>query len=486
MFKSWVHLFSKFTPEALIFELLAICILLASYTAFYVMRKRRLGTMEETVPTGVVKAYLNELIVDAQNMRALLFGLLHGRDMSGNPMLHQMMGQSMGGGMQAMGGMIGAGVPSGGMINATGATTIIPVDPLALQNYLKNAGVTIDPTDLPKIQQVIESQLSDQASRLALIQAEKERIEQELASTKVVADKAAHMGDYDAKSAELLALKKKIADMETRLTEYSIIEDDLADLKRLQAENKTLRDQVQTATEQAQAASAAANEMAMAQVQAPAPAAAAPAQAAEAPAGPTPEEEEARLKAEEEARLIAQSEFSMIDQDPASAAAAAEAEASAPAPDAEVPPAADPMNVTGNIDFGAAAASPDAPNSEAAAGVDPLANIDFGAALAAQPETPPEPLVAAPTPAPAAAPAKADAGIYSSDPFERLSAKVSQQSQKPAAPVAPAAPAADPFANLVDQVEDTLEAGGDAAAPAAPGGKSDDELVAEFEKLLGS
>jgi hypothetical protein len=29
-------------------------------------------------------------------------------------------------------------------------------------------------------------------------------------------------------------------------------------------------------------------------------------------------------------------------------------------------------------------------------------------------------------------------------------------------------------------------AGGDEAAPAAPGGKSDDELVAEFEKLLGS
>ena len=58
------------------------------------------------------------------------------------------------------------------MINATGATTVVPVDPLALQNYLKNAGVTIDPTDLPKIQQVIESQLSDQASRLALIQAE--------------------------------------------------------------------------------------------------------------------------------------------------------------------------------------------------------------------------------------------------------------------------------------------------------------------------
>jgi hypothetical protein len=83
-------------------------------------------------------------------------------------MLHQMMG----GGMQAMGGMIGAAPTSGGMINATGATTVVPVDPLALQNYLKNAGVTIDPTDLPKIQQVIESQLSDQASRLALIQAE--------------------------------------------------------------------------------------------------------------------------------------------------------------------------------------------------------------------------------------------------------------------------------------------------------------------------
>ena len=77
---SWVHVFSSFTPEALLFEALLISILMAGYAVFWVLRKRRLGSVDQVVPTGVVKIYLNDLILDAERMRAQLFGLLSGTE----------------------------------------------------------------------------------------------------------------------------------------------------------------------------------------------------------------------------------------------------------------------------------------------------------------------------------------------------------------------------------------------------------------------
>src|SRR5580700_9305858 len=75
---SWIYVFSKFTPEALLFEALAICLLIAGYAAFWVLRKRKLGAAANLVPASVVKLYLNELIGDANDMRTQLFGLLNG------------------------------------------------------------------------------------------------------------------------------------------------------------------------------------------------------------------------------------------------------------------------------------------------------------------------------------------------------------------------------------------------------------------------
>src|SRR5258708_38333401 len=75
---SWVYLFSKFTPEALLFEALFICLLFASYTGFWILRKRRLGSSDTLVPASVVRVYLNEMIGDAESLRAQLFGLLSG------------------------------------------------------------------------------------------------------------------------------------------------------------------------------------------------------------------------------------------------------------------------------------------------------------------------------------------------------------------------------------------------------------------------
>src|SRR6185437_13812316 len=88
----WVYLFSKFTSEALLFEALIIFTLIALYSAFWLLRKRKYGVVETQVPASVVKYYLNELIVDAEQLRAQLFGLLSGGGISATPLANLTLG----------------------------------------------------------------------------------------------------------------------------------------------------------------------------------------------------------------------------------------------------------------------------------------------------------------------------------------------------------------------------------------------------------
>src|SRR5689334_392111 len=73
---SWVYILSQFTPEALLFEALIIVLLCCGYTVFWILRKRRFGIVESNLPSGPVKAYLNELIANAEQLRNQLFGIL--------------------------------------------------------------------------------------------------------------------------------------------------------------------------------------------------------------------------------------------------------------------------------------------------------------------------------------------------------------------------------------------------------------------------
>src|SRR3989338_2207512 len=80
MTDSWVYLFSQFTHEALLIEALGISLILTAYSAFWILKKRRFGTMKETVPSSMIREYLGDLIVDAEELRNQLFGLLSQMD----------------------------------------------------------------------------------------------------------------------------------------------------------------------------------------------------------------------------------------------------------------------------------------------------------------------------------------------------------------------------------------------------------------------
>lgn len=296
---SWVYLFSNFTPEALLLESLAILTLICAYTAFWVLRKRRLGAVENEVPATVVKAYLNELIGEAQGVRTQLFGLLAG---------------------------------DSAITQSTGRVFTLPTAP---------AGSSVDLSGF-------ERKMAEQAAALEKIMGEKALLERDLAAAKAGAPAGAP-GKTDGGDTE--ALKEKLANLEARLQEYSIIEDDLANLKRLQQENAQLRAQLANKGGTPAAAPAARAEPAVA---APAPAPSPKAEAAppavkleEAPVAPEP----APVAAGAGPKITEDTPFEDLSKDvkeslkPAPAAPKAEpaAAAAAPAPAPVAPtPAAPP------------------------------------------------------------------------------------------------------------------------------------------------
>ncbi|OFY98742.1 MAG: hypothetical protein A2Z97_08680 [Bdellovibrionales bacterium GWB1_52_6] len=190
---SWVYVFSRFTPEALLFEILLISILIAGYAAFWVLYKRKYGAASAD---GVVKTYMNELIRDAEKLRAQLFGMINGTEPNAYP-------------------------------PTASAGTEAPI-----QNFNVDAA-------LAKNIAVMEQKLTQQAAAMEAVVAEKARLESELVSAQSQAATAVPAAAGD--SAAFSDLQSKLKTLEDKLAEYSVIEDDLANLKRLQQENAQLK-----------------------------------------------------------------------------------------------------------------------------------------------------------------------------------------------------------------------------------------------------
>ena len=197
---SMVYLISRFTPEALLFEALIILVLACGYTAFWVLKKRRLGAIENQVPATVVKDYLNEIIVDAEQLRNQLFGLLSAAGLSvGRPAV------------------VGA--------------------PVIARSLTASETTSIDPMALDKIS-ALEAKIGEQTRMIEVFMAEKSKIEKELAEARAAGASASRQGEN---SPAVVQLKEKVQTLEAKLAEYSVIEDDLANLKRLDQENKQLK-----------------------------------------------------------------------------------------------------------------------------------------------------------------------------------------------------------------------------------------------------
>ncbi|MBI4924341.1 MAG: hypothetical protein HY843_00325 [Bdellovibrio sp.] len=184
---AWVYLFSRFTAELILFESLIIFALLAFYSGYWILVKRRMGLSSSLIPAEVVKHYLGDLIINAEGVKTQLFG----------------------------------------EVPLQGSTKI-------------SASGAMDFTLLEKISE-LENKINEKEKLIQNANKEKEKIEKELSQAKSAPSKEGFVSASGIQTADVEALKEKIQNLEERLAEYSVIEDDLANLKKLQQENVQLK-----------------------------------------------------------------------------------------------------------------------------------------------------------------------------------------------------------------------------------------------------
>jgi hypothetical protein len=189
---SLVYFFSKFTEEFLLLGAAGIFALLSVYCYHWVIQKRRMGVAHSQIPSAVVKSYLNQLINEAEFVRKQLFGMNN----------------------------------DGSVTMPIGFGTAAPAPDAS-----KSA---ISPDLLARLGS-LESQLKDKESLVVNINVEKAKLLEEIEVLR------ANSGGTAFIEANQKQLTDKIKNLEARLEEYSLFEEDLANLKRLQQENAQLK-----------------------------------------------------------------------------------------------------------------------------------------------------------------------------------------------------------------------------------------------------
>lgn len=255
---AFLYWLSKFSQEAMLVELFFIALIATAYFGYLLIQKRRYGAAKKNIPDNVIRAFLIELISNAEGFKNQLFGA----DFK-----------------------ITAGTPRPQINIDIAAPAATPGNSAELGSLQAALAAAV-------------AKQTEQAKQIEALLKEKAALEAKAASAG--AAPAAAGGDDKA----LAEMKEKIARLESRLSEYEVIEDDLANLKKYQQENKQLKAQLDAlnaggapAAAPAPAAAAtppapAPTPAAAAPAPAPAPVAAAPAPAAEpapAPAAAAPE-----------------------------------------------------------------------------------------------------------------------------------------------------------------------------------------------------
>lgn len=200
---SAIYFLGKFSNEALMIELFLIGLLTTAYFGYLITKKRKYGVAKNMIPDHVVKAFLIELLSYSDGFKKQLFG----ENLQIDP---SMVGKFQ---LQMAAAPAVSSTPSAGGADAA--------ELHALKVQLGTSAQKID--ELNKMIASLQSQNSTLQTQAA---------------------DAAKSGGGAPASGDSKALLDKIQALETKLSEYSVIEDDLANLKRYMQENKMLKEKL--------------------------------------------------------------------------------------------------------------------------------------------------------------------------------------------------------------------------------------------------
>ncbi len=219
---------TKFTEEAINISILVLLITMCALVATWLYYRKKFRELKHEIPASIVKDYLDAIIQNSTSLKSQLF---------------------RGGGLE-----VGEGVPSvmplnrlpGGAIGISGSGEDVAQ---------KNAEISMlrnMVTEKERMRQELEEKLlqmqelldtNSSAEEVQILKEEIETLRSELeAAHRKSPSSSSSNGKADAETLKQLQIVTKERDeLKERLMEYEIIEEDLANLKRLQQENEQLK-----------------------------------------------------------------------------------------------------------------------------------------------------------------------------------------------------------------------------------------------------
>ncbi|MFZ8932611.1 MAG: hypothetical protein ACO20H_13095 [Bacteriovoracaceae bacterium] len=218
------------TGDILLISIILTTFVLVIFMGIWAHNRRKFQNLSHQIPASVVKNYLDTIIQNSTSLKDSLF---------------------RGGGLE-----IGQGIPS---VKPVQDLSSGGVDSSLLQEQLNQKLAEISSIkgqlsekdqaiiDLEKKLQEAQALASsgDSGEQIQALTSEKDQLASELKAAQDALAAASEAGGDDSEiKGQLESVTKERDDLQDRLGEYAIIEEDLADLKRLQKENKELKDQL--------------------------------------------------------------------------------------------------------------------------------------------------------------------------------------------------------------------------------------------------
>lgn len=220
MVESLITLLDKFTPEILVILSGLLVITTTLFLWLWFANRRSYNLLRHQLPASVVKQYLDTVIQNSNTLKNALFrGGVEGLDPLSLPQGH------------------------GSPINTEQIAQFISKS---------NPQVLVSGGDDSELRAQLNQKISELAalqSQLSSAQSAKRELESSFAGAQarikeleaLLAQAGKSGGADPALAAELEKIKKERNEFQNKLKEYEIIEDDLANLKRLQQENQQLK-----------------------------------------------------------------------------------------------------------------------------------------------------------------------------------------------------------------------------------------------------
>jgi len=216
---------TKFTDETITVFSLLLLVTMAIIVVYWFYNRKKFHQLSHEIPASVVKNYLDSIIQNSNSLKSSLF---------------------RGGGLD-----IGNGIPSVVQVGDLPTSTNIGVGSGSEEINQKNAEIA----SLSQKLNDRQKQITDLEKRLADLSAgkglgaETDLLKKDLASAQQrlketenqLADARAASGGDAQLQKELSSVTNDRNELRERLKEYEIIEEDLANLKRLQQENDQLK-----------------------------------------------------------------------------------------------------------------------------------------------------------------------------------------------------------------------------------------------------